>query len=124
MSNDLVTKNILIIHTQSSLNTLQGKEALDLSLIFGAYEQEVSVLFYQQGVTQTLAGQTPELIKQKDYLSTIKALGIYDIDDVFSCETSLNDLGFSQSELIDGIEKVSLQDIKQLKSNADHIFVI
>ena len=124
MSNDLVTKNILIIHTQSSLNTLQGKEALDLSLIFGAYEQEVSVLFYQQGVTQTLAIQTPELIGQKDYLSTIKALGIYEIDHVFACDTSLKEYGFSQNELITGIEKISLPDIKQLKSNADHIFVI
>lgn len=117
-------KNILIIHTQSSLNDLQGKEALDLSLIFGAYEQAVSVLFYQDGVTQTLAKQTPELIEQKDYLSTIKALGIYDIDHVFACDNSLNDLGLAKNELIAGIEKVSLPDIKQLKSNADHIFVI
>lgn len=117
-------KNILIIHTQSSLNDLQGKEALDLSLIFGAYEQAVSVLFYQHGVTQALALQSPELVKQKDYLSTIKALGIYDIDHVFACDASLNERGFSQNELIAGIEKVSLQNIKQLKSNADHIFVI
>jgi len=120
----LPVKNILIIHTQPSLNDLQGKEALDLSLIFGAYEQAVSVLFYQHGVTQTLAHQSPESVKQKDYLSTIKALGIYDIDNVFACETSLNERGFSQNELIMGIEKMSLPDIKQLKSNADHIFVI
>jgi tRNA 2-thiouridine synthesizing protein C len=120
----LPVKNILIIHTRSSLNDLQGKEALDLSLIFGAYEQAVSVLFYQQGVTQALAGQTPELIKQKDYLSTIKALGIYDIDHVFACDASLNEYGFSHNELINGIEKISIPDIKQLKSNADHIFVI
>lgn len=119
-----MTKNILIIHTLSALNTLQGKEALDLSLIFGAYEQDVSVLFYQQGVTQALAHQTPEVIDQKDYLSTIKALGIYDIDHVFACETSLNQYGYCQNELITGVQKVSLSDIKRLKSNADHIFVI
>jgi tRNA 2-thiouridine synthesizing protein C len=120
----LTVKNILIIHTQSGLNNLQGKEALDLSLIFGAYEQNVSVLFYQQGVTQTLAQQTPELINQKDYLSTIKALGIYDIDHVFACQTSLQQLGLAHRELIQGVEQISLLDIKQLKSNADHIYVV
>jgi len=120
----LTVKNILIIHTQSGLNNLQGKEALDLSLIFGAYEQNVSVLFYQQGVTQTLAQQTPELINQKDYLSTIKALGIYDIDNVFACQSSLQQFGLANHELIQGVEQISLLDIKQLKSNADHIYVV
>ncbi|MBU2917775.1 sulfurtransferase complex subunit TusC [Psychrosphaera sp. F3M07] len=120
----MTVKNILIIHTQSGLNNLQGKEALDLSLIFGAYEQNVSVLFYQQGVTQTLAQQTPELINQKDYLSTIKALGIYDIDHVFACQNSLQQFGLANHELIQGVEQISLLDIKQLKSNADHIYVV
>lgn len=120
----MTIKNILIIHTQSGLNNLQGKEALDLSLIFGAYEQNVTVLFYQHGVTQTLAQQTPELIKQKDYLSTIKALAVYDIDQVFVCASSLEKLGLNEYELIEGIKPVVQAGITQLKSNADHVFVI
>lgn len=119
-----MTKNILIIHTQSALNTLQGKEALDLSLIFGAFEQDVNVIFYQQGVTQTLAKQNAVNLGQKDYLATIKALEIYDIENVFACETSLSEYGLQNNELISGIQKISQQKIKQLKSNADHIFVI
>lgn len=117
-------KNILIIHNQSAMNTLAGKEALDFSLIFGSYEQNVSVLFYGEGATQALAHQDPEAIGQKDYLSTIKALDIYDIEKVYVCEASLNQLALAQHELISDVKPISLAKITELKQQADHIYVI
>ena len=117
-------KNILVIHTTSALNNLSGKEALDLSLIFGSYEQNVTVLFYGQGVTQTLAHQDPELITQKDYLSTIKALDIYDIEQVYVCQKSLEEFGFNHSSLLSDVKKIATNDINQLKQQANHIYVI
>ena len=117
-------KKILVIHTQSALNTLAGKEALDFSLIFGSYEQDVSVLFYQQGVTQVLAHQDPELVGQKDYLSTIKALDIYDIEQVFACQQSLQQLSLDQHELLPGVTGIGIEQMTLLKQQADHIYVI
>ncbi len=117
-------KNILVIHTQSAMNTLAGKEALDFSLIFGSYEQNVSVLFYSDGVTQVLAHQDPELIGQKDYLSTIKALDIYDIENVFVCQQSLSNLSLEKRELLPNVNKISFEHITKLKQQADHIYVI
>jgi len=117
-------KNILVIHTSSALNSFEGKEALDISLIFGAYEQNVSVLFYQQGVFQTLAKQNPESLGHKDYLSSIKSLDIYDVEQVYACQQSLKQYGFDESKLINNVERASMDTIDQLKSNADHIFII
>lgn len=117
-------KNILVIHTLPSFNDLQGKEALDLSLIFGSYEQSVKVMFLGQGVFQTLAHQDPESIGQKDYLSTIKALEIYDIEEVYACRASLQQYGFDQHELIDGVQLASQQQLNALKQAADHVYVI
>jgi len=117
-------KNILVIHTATTLNTLAGKEALDLSLIFGAYEQNVSVLFYQAGVFQTLAHQVPERVGQKDYLTAFKTLDIYDIDNVFVCKDSLEQFGVSDAELIAGISPLSKTDILTLKQDADHVYII
>lgn len=117
-------KNILILHTTSSFNTLSGKEALDLSLIFGAYEQHVSVVFIDQGVFQTIAHQDPESIEQKDYLSTIKALDIYDIEQVFVSQHSLQKYGFQHSELLPDIEPINAESLHTLKQQADHVYVI
>lgn len=119
-----MSKTILILHTQTALNSLAGKEALDLSLIFGSYEQNVRVVFCHQGVTQALAHQNPEALAQKDYLSTLKLLDIYDIEQVYACATSLEKMGFETSELIDGIEAISPSKIEILKQKADHVYVI
>lgn len=117
-------KNILVIHNQSAMNTLAGKEALDFSLIFGSYEQDVSVLFYGEGATQALAHQDPETIGQKDYLATIKALDIYDIEKVYVCQASLNNMALQHHELIADVTPVSIDKISELKQQADHIYVI
>ena len=120
----MTPKKLLVIHTKSALNSLDGKEALDLSLIFGAYEQEVTVVFYQEGVFQTLAHQVPEKIGQKDYLTAFKTLDIYDIEQVFVCQKSLEKFGLSGKELITDIEPVSHSQLLALKANADHIYII
>lgn len=119
-----MSKSILVIHTQSALNTLAGKEALDLSLIFGSYEQNVRILFAFEGVTQALAHQNPEAIGQKDYLSTIKLLDIYDIEQLYVCADSIENLGFQEAELQNGIEPISAANIDILKQKSDHIYVI
>lgn len=119
-----VINDVLIIHTQSAMNSLAGKEALDLSLIFGAFDQRVSVLFLGLGVTQCLIEQNPEVIKQKDYLSTFKLLDMYDIDETFVCQKSLNKLGYHKKNVMQSVLTLDPASIIQLKHNAKHIYVI
>lgn len=120
----MIHNRILIIHTQSALNALQGKEALDLSLIFGAFEQPVTVLFLGLGVTQCLSHQNPQLLGQKDYLSTFKLLEMYDIEDTFACQTSLTTLNYTADQLVDAVQPLDSVAIIELKKNAQHIYVI
>jgi tRNA 2-thiouridine synthesizing protein C len=117
------SKRCLVIHTQSSFNSLQGKEALDVSLILGSYEQDVTVVFMQHGVFQTLAHQDPESIKQKDYVSTIKALDIYDIEQVYVHEDSLNEFGLQDNERLPNVETIDSQKLRALKNAAQHVFI-
>lgn len=117
-------KNVLVISTQPALNSLNGKDALDLALIFGAFEQNVTMVFMGLGVTQTLSKQTPELISQKDYLATIKALELYDIEQVYSVKEDLVSLGLDAKPLLPSISKINLHSLAQLKQQADHILII
>lgn len=116
-------KRILVIHTKPSFNALDGKEALDLSLILGSYEQDVAVVFMHHGVFQTLAHQDPESIRQKDYLSTIKALDIYDIDKVYVFEPSLKEFGLLDNDRLANIEVIHHEGMLALKNNAEQVFV-
>ena len=90
-----------------------GKDALDLALLFGSYEQQISLFFIGDGVYHLLQGQSPAQLAAKDYLATYNALSFYDIEHVYVCQQSLqqrqlNDL----DKLLNDIEVLSIDEIK------------
>lgn len=119
-----MSKQILIIHTQGAFNTLAGKEALDFSLIFAAYDQSVNVLFLGEGASQCLTSQQAELLNQKDYLSTFKLLEMYEIEGAYVCQDSLEQFGWSEAKIADHFDIIDNDKINQLKAQADHVLVI
>lgn len=119
-----MSKQILIVHTQSAFHTLAGKEALDLSLIFAAFDQTVNVLFLGEGVSQCLSAQQPEQLHQKDYLSTFKLLDMYEVEGTYVCQTSVNRFGWAETQIADNFDIISSDKINQLKAQADHVLVI
>lgn len=92
-------KKICIIFRSAPLGSTKGREALDLALLSASFEQEVSLVFVDDGVLHLLKDQQPELIGGKDYLASLKALPFYDIEAVFACKQSLGDYGLSHSLL-------------------------
>lgn len=85
----LTAQSIAIINSRNPYSQNAGKDALDLALIFGSYEQSVSLFFHGEGVWQLINHQQPELIGQKNYLKTFAAFELYDIEHVYVCQHSL-----------------------------------
>lgn len=104
----LPTKKIALINSRSPFGDNAGKDALDLALIFGSYEQEVSLFFHGDGVYQLITQQQPALIQQKDYLKTFAAFALYDIEHVYVCEHSLKERRLSSQFHIANVEVLSL----------------
>ncbi len=88
-------KTVAILNNSAPFATANGKDALDIALIFGSYEQDTSLFFQGEGVWQLVNQQTPDKISMKDYLKTFSALEFYDIENIFVCADSL-----AQRELI------------------------
>ncbi len=82
-------KRIAIINSRPAFGNNAGKDALDLALILGSYEQQVSVFFHDDGVFQLQKNQQTELVEQKNYLKTFSAFELYDIENVYACKQSL-----------------------------------
>lgn len=83
------TKTLAILNAKAPYSHCAGKDALDIALIFGSFEQPVSLFFQGDGVWQLISGQDGALISVKDYLKTFAAFEFYDIEEVYVCETSL-----------------------------------
>ena len=106
-------KNIAIVNSKSPFAKNDGKDALDLALIFGSYEQKISLFFHGDGVWQLIPGQQSELISQKDYLKTFAAFDLYDIENVYVCQNSLIQRALPESFHIDNVKVLSEKDFYQ-----------
>ena len=95
MEKNAEIKKIAVINASAPYGNNAGKDALDLALIFGSYEQAISLFFHNDGVWQLINGQQPQVIQQKDYLKTFSAFDLYDIQHVYVAQESLDERGLS-----------------------------
>ncbi len=112
-------KKYAIINTSSSFNSSNGKDSLDAALILASYEMPVSLFFVGDGVYQVQAQQNAEAIAAKDYIATFKALGFYDIKDIFVCQQSLTERSLTTNFVVASAKTLTTSEIKQQLLNFD-----
>lgn len=76
-------KKILFISRHAPYGNSLAKEALDAILAASAYDQDLSLLFMDDGVFQLLKNQTPLHIAQKSFSAILPALSLYEIDNIY-----------------------------------------
>lgn len=114
-------KRIAIINSRSPFGNNAGKDALDLALTLGSYEQDISIFFHDDGVFQLLNEQNPELIHQKNYLKTFAAFDLYDIENVYVCQQSLSQRNLSSPLNIENINVLPQKTFNQILAEHDVI---
>lgn len=116
-------KKITVVFKTAPHGHANGREALDFALLSASFEQEVSLVFTDEGVLNLLTGQQPELIGGKDYIATFKALPMYDVEQVYVCKQSLAEFGMSRSALNIPVEVLSTEQIAALLNSTDEVLV-
>lgn len=117
-------KRIAIVNTKSSFNDANAREALDLALIYAAFDQQVTVIFMHDGVYQLLKDQQAKLLDTKDFLATMKTFELYDIEQVIACSDSLNERGIASNDISLPHQTHSRQALKKLWAEFDHVLTI
>ncbi|MFD1806558.1 sulfurtransferase complex subunit TusC [Pasteurella oralis] len=86
-----------------------SREGLDALLAATAFcnEEDIAVFFIDDGVFNLLAQQQPELILQKDFISGLKLLDLYAIEQRYVCYDSLTQLGLTEQQQVISCEKIS-----------------
>jgi len=85
----MVEKKIGIINRCAPHGTAAGRESLDLALALSAFNESLSLFFIADGVYQLLDSHAPAQILQKHYQPLFKMLDIYDVENIYICETAL-----------------------------------
>jgi tRNA 2-thiouridine synthesizing protein C len=127
------TKKFVYINRKAPYGTVYALESLEVVLIGAAFEQEVQLVFVDDGVYQLTKGQATDGIGMKNFSKTYSALGDYDVNQIYVDEQSLKDRGLTMDDLQeltyededdDWAEKSSMkvvnrEQLAELISNAD-----
>ncbi|MCL4162937.1 UNVERIFIED_CONTAM: hypothetical protein GTU68_045377 [Idotea baltica] len=91
----------MYMNRKSPYGTIYALESLEVVLIAAAFDQDVSLVFADDGVYQLMKGQNTEEIGMKNFSPTYSALGDYDIKKIYIEKESLEERGLSLDDLQD-----------------------
>ena len=116
------SKSIAILNTSAPYSSPNAKDALDIALILGSYEQDTTLFFVGDGVWQLIDNQQPELLDVKNFLKTFSAFEFYDLDKVYVCEQSLTDRGLATNFHIENVKVLPQDDFNEKIHQQDIIY--
>lgn len=95
-----VNKKFMYLNRRCSFGSVYALESLEVVLIAAAFEQDVSLVFIDDGVYQIIKGQNPEGIGMKNFSKTFNALGDYEINKLYVSKESLTERGLTEDDLM------------------------
>ncbi len=130
------TKKLLYVNRKAPHGSIYALESLEVVLIGAAFEQDVSLAFIDDGVYQLMLNQDTSGIGVKNFSTTYKALGDYDINQIYVEKESLELRGLSKENLLpltwededddwakkDSIQVVSSKELTDIIEEQDVIF--
>lgn len=116
------SKKLLFISRHAPYGSSLAKDALDAILAASAYEQDIALLFMDDGVFQLLPAQQAEQIEQKSFSALLHVLSLYEIEKVYVHEESLEKRQITINELaIEKIQVVDSTQVTRLFGEQDHL---
>ncbi|WP_369309653.1 sulfurtransferase complex subunit TusC [Providencia rettgeri] len=113
-------KKIAFVFMTMPHGSASGREGLDALLATSALTDEIEVFFISDGIFQLLANQQPKAILARDYIATFKILPLYDIENIYLCQQSLQERGLpEQNEYVVTPKILSALEIQQKIADCD-----
>jgi tRNA 2-thiouridine synthesizing protein C len=112
---------LCFVISHSPYSSSLSRDALDMALASAAFDQQVSLVFVGDGVFHLLAGQQSHCIEQKSLEKSLAALELYDINDCYVCQQSLNERGISAMLELSNLKNLNPSEISQVLQQADQV---
>ncbi|MGV8836729.1 sulfurtransferase complex subunit TusC [Cellvibrio sp.] len=117
-----MNKKILLISRQAPYGKSTAREAIDIALAASVYDQDIGILFMDDGIFQLLKNQQSQHIDQKNIASILPALALYGIENIYVHQESLKARTIKADDLIlDDLQLLNNKDIGHLLSQQDQL---
>jgi tRNA 2-thiouridine synthesizing protein C len=95
-----VVKKFLYLNRKAPYGTIYAWESLEVVLIGAAFDQEVSVMFLDDGVFELTKGHNTAGIGMKNFSPTYRTLGDYEVKNIYVDRDSLEARGLTEDDLV------------------------
>ena len=114
-----VIKKFMYVNRRAPYGSVYALESLEVVLIGAAFNQDVSVVFADDGVFQLKKGQDTEELGMKNFSPTYRALEMYDVEKLYVEKESLEARGLTEEDLVVPVEVMTNSEIGKLMEQQD-----
>jgi tRNA 2-thiouridine synthesizing protein C len=116
-----VIKKFMYVNRRAPHGTIYAQESLEVVLIGAAFDQDVSLVFVDDGVYQIRKDQDTSAIETKNFSKTFRALEMYDVEKLYVEKESMEARGMTEDDLNVPVEVKTSEEIGRLMEEQDVI---
>ena len=114
-----VVKRFMYVNRKAPYGTIYALECLEVVLIAAAFDQDVSVVFLDDGVCQLKKNQDTEAIGMKNFSKTYGALDDYDVEKIYVEKESLDARGLTEDDLVIPVQVLAADQLREVMAQQD-----
>jgi tRNA 2-thiouridine synthesizing protein C len=118
-SGEGVVKKFMFVNRKAPHGTVYALEGLEVVLISAAFDQDVSMVFTDDGVYELIKGMNTKGIEVKDFSKTYRALEGYDIEKLYVEKASMDARGLAEDDLIVDVTVLDSAEMASLMAEQD-----
>jgi tRNA 2-thiouridine synthesizing protein C len=112
-------KKFMFVNRKAPYGTIYALEGLEVVLISAAFDQDVSLVFIDDGIYQLTKGQQTKAIGIKNFSPAYRALEGYDIEKLYVERESLEARGLTAEDLLVDVQVLAGNEVAELMATQD-----
>jgi tRNA 2-thiouridine synthesizing protein C len=112
-------KKFMFVNRKAPYGTIYALESLEVVLIAATFDQDVSLVFIDDGVYELVKGQQTKGIGVKNFSPSYRALDGYDVEKLYVERESMQLRGLTEADLIVPVEVLSSTEMGALMAEQD-----
>lgn len=112
-------KRFMFVNRRAPYGTIYALECLELVLVTSTYDQDVTVVFVDDGVYQLKKNQQTAGIGMKNFSRTYRALDDYGVKKIYAERESLEARGLSPDDLVIPVRVLAADELCEIMARQD-----
>ena len=112
-------KKFMFVNRKAPYGTVYALESLEVVLITATFDQDVSLVFVDDGVYQLAKGQDTKGTGIKNHSKTYRALEGYDVEKLYVERESMTARGLTEDDLLVDVTVLSSAELGALMAEQD-----